>query len=530
MLFIGVSCMLASGCGLSQWVQNGFQVGPDYHPPAASVSEHWIDIGNEHVLHLPPDDPYWWSVFEDPILNNLVQTALAQNLTLRQAGSRIMQARASRAITAGNLFPQVQQSFGDATRIQESQSVALPPPIRAFDEWDVGFNASWEIDVWGKFRRALETADARLEASIYDYDAVLVSLLAEVVSAYVDIRTFEQRIQYAKQNVMVQESSLQLSTTRFDEGKTSKVGVYLAEANLNGTEATLPALETGLRQASNRLCTLLGIPPTDLSTWLGEGDGIPEVPADIAVGIPADLLRRRPDVRQAERQVAAQSAQIGVAVSDLFPSISLNGEVFQSSEDFGDLFNSASAAGSIGPSFRWNILNYGRITNNVRLQDARLLELIASYQNTVLVASQEVEDALIAFLKSKREVVSLRNGVDNLNESLKLLLIQFEEGSIDFSPIFVLQGSLRSAQDQMAAAEGQVLLNMVAVYRALGGGWKIRYPGFETQVMPVDDQPTDAATDPFLAPEKVEQGNAQLEEFLMPAPGVVPKEDSEDGQ
>ena len=173
-------------------------------------------------------------------------------------------------------------------------------------------------------------------------------------------------------------------------------------------------------------------------------------------------------------------------------------------------------------------MNYGRITNNVRLQDARLLELIASYQNTVLVANQEAEDALIAFLKSKREVISLRKGVDDLNESLKLLLIQFEEGSIDFSPIFVLQGSLRSAQDQMAAAEGQVLLNMVSVYRALGGGWQIRYPGFETQVLSMGEVPADTTNEPFLAPGNGEE--EEEEEFLMPAPGVVPKEDSEDGQ
>lgn len=530
MLFIGVSCLLACGCGLSQWAQNGFQVGPDYHPPTAAVAEQWIDISNEHVLPLPPDHPYWWSVLQDPVVNDLVQTAMTQNLSLRQAGSRIMQAQATRAITAGNLFPQVQQSSGEVNRIQNSQTTALAPPLRVFDEWDVGFNASWEIDVWGRFRRALESADARLEASIYDYDAVLVSLLAEVVSAYVEIRTFEQRIDYAKQNVNVQQASLQLTTTRFNEGKTSQVGVSLAKANLNATEATIPPLETGLRQANNRLCTLLGIPPTDLFAWIGKGDGIPEAPADIVVGIPADLLRRRPDVRRAERRVAAQSAQIGVAVSDLFPSISLSGDVFQSSEDFSDLFKSPSAAGSIGPSFRWNILNYGRITNNIRLQDARLLELVARYQNSVLVANQEVEDALIAFLQSKRQVESLRETVVDLSESLKLLLIQFEEGSIDFSPVFVLQGALREAQDQVAAAEGQVLLNMIAVYRALGGGWQVRYPGIEAQFIPGDDGWTDSATELFPAPGDVEREDEEQEVFLMPVPDLAPIEDSEDGE
>jgi NodT family efflux transporter outer membrane factor (OMF) lipoprotein len=484
LLLIAASCLIAGGCGLSQWAHNGLRVGPNYHRPAAAVAEDWIDSNDQRVLSVPPDYYDWWSVFQDLVVNQLVETAYGQNLTLRQAGTRVMQARASRAIAAGSLFPQVQQSFGDYTRIQESKTIALPPPIRAFDQWDVGFNATWEIDVWGRFRRSLESADAGLEASVKEYDAILVSLIAEVVTAYVDIRTFQERLNYAQQNVEVQQSSLELSTNRFDEGKTSQVGVFLADANLNGTESTIPGLKVGLRQASNRLCILLGIPPTDLSQWIGEGSGIPTVPAEIAVGIPADLLRRRPDVEQAERLVATQSAQVGVAVSDLYPSISIVGEISQASEDFGDLLRSSSSAGLVGPGVRWNILNYGRIRNNIRLQDAGLLELIAGYQNTVLQANQEAEDALVAFLESQREVESLRANVDDLQRSLDLLLIQFEEGSINFSPIFVLQGSLRGAQDRLAAAQGQVLLNMIAVYRALGGGWQIRCGGYPTRPLP----------------------------------------------
>ena len=534
LFFIAASCLLASACGLPRWAHHGFQVGPEYRRPCAPVADDWIDIGDQRVLPLPPEHLDWWSVFRDPAVNELVQTALAQNLTLRQAGMRVMQARASRAVAAGNLFPQVQQSFGDFIRIQQSKTTALPPPLRAFDEWEVGFNASWELDLWGKIRRAIESADARLDASIEEYDAVLVSLIAEVVTAYVEIRTFEQRLEYARKNVEIQDSSLKLSTTRFEEGKTSQVGVFLARANLNLTEATIPSLEAGLRQANNRLCTLLGAPPTDLAGLLGPGDGIPRVPPDIAVGIPADLIRRRPDVRQAERLVAAQSAQVGVAMAELYPSVAIIGDVYQASEEFSDLFRSASAAGTIGPSFRWNILNYGRITNNVRLQDARLWELIVSYQNTVLVANQEVEDALVAFLKSQREVESLRESVSDLENSLSLLLIQFEEGSIDFSPIFVLQGSLRSSQDQLAAAEGQVLVNMIAVYRALGGGWQIRLPGFQPQAIPADDQPADPSVERIPAPnDKLPDAqnlpDAQEQElFQLPQPEDEPTEDAED--
>ena len=416
----------------------------------------------------------------------------------------------------------MQQSFGDYFRIQNSENVALPAPVRNFDQWEVGFNLSWELDVWGKFRRAVEAADASLEASIREYDAILISLIAEVVTAYVDIRTFEQRLEYARQNVKVQQSSLKLSTTQFEEGKTSQVGVYLARANLNATEATIPALETGLRQANNRLCTLLGIPTTDLEEMIGPGDHIPIVPQEIAVGIPAELLRRRPDVRQAERQVAAQSAQIGIALSDLYPSIAINGQVFQAAEKFSSLFDSDSTAGSVGPSFSWNLLNYGRIMNNVRLQDARLLELIANYQNTVLQANQEAEDALVAFLKSQEEVEELQANVDNLDESLQLLLINFEEGSIDFSPIFLLQGTLRAAQDQLAAAQGEVVVNMIAVYRALGGGWQIRCPGFVPQMLPELQAPEDAPPEQIPVPQENLDLEQKPELNLLPAPEEMP--------
>lgn len=434
---------------------------------------------------------------------------------------------ASRAIAAGNLFPQVQQAFGDYARIQDSKTTALPPPLRAFDEWEVGFNASWELDLWGKIRRAIESADARLDASVEEYDAVLVSLIAEVVTAYVEIRTFQQRLEYARQNVQIQDSSLRLSTARFEEGKTSEVGVFLAQANLRLTEATIPPLETGYRQANNRLCTLPGAPPIDLAERLGPGNGIPRVPADIALGIPADLIRRRPDVRQAERLVAAQSAQVGVAMSELYPAISIIGDVYQSSEEFSDLFRSASAAGTIGPSFRWNLLNYGRITNNVRLQNARLWELMVSYQNTVLVANQEVEDAVVAFLKSQREVDTLRESVDDLENSLSLLLIQFQEGSIDFSPVFVLQGSLRGTQDRLAAAEGQVLVNMIAVYRALGGGWQIRLPGFQPQAIPADGPSSNTLMEPIPDPADELPDVQEQELRQLPPPNDGPTEDAE---
>jgi NodT family efflux transporter outer membrane factor (OMF) lipoprotein len=318
------------------------------------------------------------------------------------------------------------------------------------------------------------------------------------VTAYIDIRTFEQRLQYARRNAEIQEKSLQLTKARAEEGATGEISVRLSESNLEATRASIRPLEIGLRQANNRLCTLLGAPTIDLSELLGGGRGIPSAPDEVAVGIPADLLRRRPDVRAAERQVAAQSAQIGVALADFYPSIAVTGEISVRAEEFEDLFKSLSNGGSVGPSFRWNVLNYGRIRNNVRIQDARFQELIAAYQNAVLSANQEVEDALVAFLQTQEQVKSLAASVQATQRALELELLNFQEGETDFSGVFVLQGDLALKQDQLAAAQGEVVASLVAVYRALGGGWQIRCRGFEPTTMTmfpemIDDLPAPVA-------------------------------------
>ena len=483
-LLVAIS-LFASGCSLPKWAKNHFKVGPEYcHPPCAAVADNWIDSDDPRVLSQPPDYLDWWSVFQDPVLNGLVETSYQQNLTLREAGMRVMQAQAQRAMIAGNLFPQTQQLSGSYAReqisvLQQPLLAPLPEFRRSFDAWSLGGNLSWELDVWGRFRRAIESADASLEASVREYDAILVCLIAEVVTAYVDIRTFEERLQYARKNVQIQEGSFKLAKTRAEEGKTGNISLYLSQSNLDATKASIPSLEIGLRQANNRLCTLLGMPTIDLTESLQAGDGIPTAPAEVAVGIPADLLRRRPDVRAAERQVAAQSAQIGVAITDLYPGIAVTGEISVQAEDFSDLFSSLSQGGSIGPGFRWNVLNYGRIKNNVRVQEARFRELIATYQQTVLTANQEVEDALIAFLQNQERVKSLANSAEATQQALKLELLNFKEGETDFTGVFVLQGDLAEKQDQLAEAQGETVTNLISVYKALGGGWQIRCPKFQ---------------------------------------------------
>ena len=328
--------------------------------------------------------------------------------------------------------------------------------------------------MWGKFRRAIESSDASLEASIQDYDSILVSLVAEVATAYAEIRTFERRLEFARENVELQKDSLKLTTERADAGATSEVGANLASASLEATRAGIPELESGLRRTNNRLCTLLGIPPDDLVKKLGRKKQLPTVPSTVAVGIPADLLRRRPDVREAAAAVAAQSAKIGIAEARLYPSFAISGEIYLSAEEFGDLFGSRSGGGTVGPSFGWNILNYGRLINNVRLEELRAQELVERYKGAVLAANQEVEDALVAFLKSREQAKLLANSAAETKRSLDHLQIQFAEGKTEYSPIFVVQGFLTSIQDQQATAEGNVFINLIKVYKALGGGWQIR--------------------------------------------------------
>jgi NodT family efflux transporter outer membrane factor (OMF) lipoprotein len=439
------------------------------------VAHHWIDETDKRVRSDSADYSAWWAWFKDPRLSDLIADAYRQNLTLRAVGYRVLEARANRAIAAGNLLPQSQAAFADFSRNRVSTQVANQAYTTesSYDLWDGGFNLSWELDFWGRFHRALEAADAELDASIENYDDALVTLVADVAVTYVEVRTLQQRLAFARANVEAQREALRIAKVNFKEGKRSEFDVQQARTNLGKTESQLPALETTLRQASNRLCVLMGTPPQDLQATLGEG-GIPHGPTEAVVGIPADLLRRRPDVRRAERELAAQSARIGVATSDLYPRIALVGTIGIAADQFPDLFHYGSTVGSIGPSFRWNILNYGRLLNSIRVQDARFQRLAAIYQNTVLRANQEVEDALVGFLRAQQRNHILAESVSAASRAVDIVLVQYRENAVDFTSVFSAQESLAQQQDLLAQTEGEVSRNLIAIYRALGGGWQIR--------------------------------------------------------
>jgi NodT family efflux transporter outer membrane factor (OMF) lipoprotein len=496
--------LVTAGCvttGPLEWVENGFKVGPNYCRPPAPVAPEWIDAKDAKVQgrHLPHGD--WWNVFQDPTLTSLVHTAYDQNLDLRVAGTRVLQARAQQAIAAGSIFPQTQEMTGQYSHVGLSRNMANNPsalaplltrlpdtrglipadqlPTNWFSDWQAGFNLSWELDFWGRFRRSIESANATLDASVENYDAALVTLLADVATNYVQFRVAQQRLKIARDNVRIQEGVLTLASDRFKAGTATRLDVEQARTILEQTRSTIPALQVTLGQANDTLCTLLGIPPRDLEPELGPGpelgsDPMPNTPTWVAAGIPADLLRRRPDVRSAERQMAAQSAQIGVAEADLYPTIFINGTIGWEAQDLSKLFESKSFMGTITPNFRWNILNYGRILNNVRLQDARTQELIAAYQNRVLTAGREVQVALRAFLRTQEQAEDLARSVKAAAAGSELGRQQYRAGTIPFNTVFQLETTQVQQQDQLAIAQGNIALNLVEVYRALGGGWEIR--------------------------------------------------------
>ncbi|MEN6459521.1 MAG: efflux transporter outer membrane subunit [Thermoguttaceae bacterium] len=495
-LVILLAC--ATGCtSLHDYVRHGFKVGPNFSSPKAVVADAWIDAGNPNVSSEPTDAAAWWRTFGDPTLDSLICDAYRQNLTLRAAGLRILEARAQRAIVVGELFPQSQQLDGSYSRNNASANAANPIPNRFYNDWTAGAGFAWELDFWGQFRRAIESADAQLNATMYNYDDVLVLLLSDVANNYVTLRTAEQRIRYARKNVEIQQGSLHLTELKFSNGATTRLDVTQAQSNLSQTQATIPPLVALRRQAANQLCILLAKPPHDLEQVLGERD-IPAASPMVAIGVPADLLRRRPDIRRAECEVAAQSAQIGVATAALYPHFSIAGSIYYDAANFKDLFTGSSAGGTVGPTFRWDVLNYGRLLNGVRLQDARFQELVIQYQNTVLRANAEAENALVGFLQAQQQVKFLATSVQAAEQSLGLVEQQYNEGRADFNRVFNVQQTLTQQEDQLAVARGSVSQNLVQLYKALGGGWQIRLDGAAATPLDAGDvtQPAQEPAEP----------------------------------
>ena len=538
---------LLGGCTpLGEYVQNGFKVGPNYGKPPAPVAPQWIDADDVRLRRGGDDTHAWWSHFNDPILEALVCDAYRQNLTLREAGFRVLQARAQRAITVGSLLPQTQDVTASYTRQGISTAgfgaggfgvggagVGVGAGVggvgaggdgfsRFFDLYSLNFRMAWELDFWGRFRRAVEAADGDLNASVEAYDDVLVTLIGDVATNYIQVRTFQQQIDLLRANITIQQETLRIATAKLRAGRATELDVAQSRSTLAQTESQIPQTEIQLRQATNRLCVLLGTPPEELTARLGKGP-IPGAPPEVVVGIPADLLRRRPDVRRAERLAAAESARIGVAQSQLYPHVSINGSFGWQARSVRDLFTPEAFQGSIGPSFRWDILNYGRLLNAVSQQDARFQEAVAGYQNSVLTAAEEVENGLVAYLKNRERVKSLTEAVTEAEKAVKIAVRQFEAGAIDFNRVAVLQQDLVLRQDALARSQGDVSLGLVQVYRALGGGWQVRVVGCDVPptALPKLAPPPDALPAPGLAPPAGPRADGGAFSEAAPPPRVA---------
>ena len=464
---------------LAALIASGGALGPDYQEPEAPVESDWLETGDERISSKQPVDPEWWrTAFRDPLLDELVEAALQQNLTLRSAGLRVLQAQQLLAIAIGNQYPQQQQATGAASKQRQEGST--------FEDYSLGLNLTWEADFWGRFSRQVESSSAQLDASIADYDGALVSLVSQVAQNYILIRTTQARLEVARKSIQLQAESLRVSTAKYEAGEVSELDADQAETLLNNTKATVPALETSLQQFKNALAILLGKPPHDMNYLLGEQGAIPTAPAEIALGMPQDLIRQRPDIRSAERGLAAQSEQIGIAETDLYPAFAIGGSIGTNAMDTGDLFNNDSKTWNLFGAFQWNILNYGRLKSNVRFQDALFQQLLVDYQDTVIQAQGDVENAIVAYLKSHEQLGSYKVAAAASTRSVNVSTAQYQNGMIDFNTVISTLNADADQQDLLASTQGSVATNLVQVYLALGGGWQIRDNKDPVELLPAD--------------------------------------------
>ncbi|WP_164018570.1 efflux transporter outer membrane subunit [Pyxidicoccus trucidator] len=475
--FVGALPLLGVLSALS-----GCTVGPTFTKPEAAVPQEWRTQGDPRLSKQAEVDTRWWKSFGDPALDRLVELAYQQNLPLQIAGLRIVEARAQLGIVTGQQYPQVQVATGSATAVGLSENGANAANFGVLDrhylDYQLGFDAIWELDFWGKYRRGVEAQTASLLGSVADYQSALVSLTAEVARTYVVVRTFEVLIEQAQANVKIQEEGFRIAESRFSNGATSELDVAQAATLLESTRATIPQLEGGLEQARNALSTLLGQPPGNVEALLAGPRQIPMAPATVAVGMPAEILRRRPDVRSAELYAAAQCARIGIAESELYPSFSIFGtiglEASTSGSSSGNLFSLGSLAYSLGPRIVFPFLNYGRLKNGVRIEDARFQQLLVNYRNTVLKAAQEVADALTGYANAQKAMAFEQAAVKAAQRSVELSLVQYREGAVDFQRVLEAQRSLLEQQNNLAQTNSSIATNLVALYKALGGGWEVR--------------------------------------------------------
>jgi len=464
---VGVSsCLIIVGCMLFGCAA----VGPDYVPPGVSTPEKWNASSSGGLVYKPDalqQMARWWTTLDDPILSSLIDRALQGSLDLRISVARVREARARRGVINADRFPTI-NATGSAIKSRSSEETGSGVET---DLYAVGFDAGWEVDVFGGVRRSVEAADAALEASSEGLHAVMVSLLAEVGLNYVELRSLQTRLAIAEANQNAQKETYEITQARYGSGLTSELDVEQAKYSLQETRSQMPPLKVGIQQAENRLAVLLGQKPGTLKSELIEPAPVPVTPLEVAVGVPAETLRRRPDVRKAERLLAAQTARVGVATAELYPTFSLMGTIGLEALSFEDVFSTSSRKYGIGPSFHWNIFDSGRIRQNIEVQSALQEQALLSYESSVLGALADVENALVAYANEQMRRQSLVEGALAAQRAVTLSKNQYTSGIIDFQNVLNAQRALFSLQSQQAQSDAAVTSNLISLYKALGGGW-----------------------------------------------------------
>jgi len=472
---VGVFAGLASGC----------MVGPDYHPPQVTAPDAWAGVATAPATQPsvataePAELTHWWAQFKDPTLTELVEAAVTANLDLQLAEARLRQARAARGVAVGGLWPAVTASAA----YQRGHTAGVTPNNGTADLFQSGLDAVWELDVFGGVRRNVESASANIQAAVESLRYVQVSLVAEVALNYVQLRGAQQEIAVAQKNVLAQQHTAEITRQKYSAGFVSLLDVANADANVATTAAQIPGFETTAQQAIYALSVLLARPPAALVTELAPTGPLPSVPAAVPAGLPSDLVRRRPDIREAEAQLHAATAQIGVATADLFPQFSLTGSVSWQSNLLGTWWSDVSRSFGVGPSVTWPIFQGGALVANIRVQEALRDQAFVTYQKTVLAAFQDVESALVAFTNEQRHRQALQDAVAANRKAVDLSTLLYSEGLTDFVNVLVAQTALYQAENALVQSEQNIATDLIALYKALGGGWESVPP--QSPTMPV---------------------------------------------
>ncbi|MBO7725186.1 MAG: efflux transporter outer membrane subunit [Thermoguttaceae bacterium] len=513
---LSVVALLTSGC----------MVGPDFTHPGAFVSEDYTQIEDEGVhKQLGSDLAEWWESINDPVLSELIYQTVGSgsemggSLTLQEMAWRVQQARARLGITTAELFPQIQEDGSYVLSKHSENQTGNPEAARKADQdWNLGMSMAWEVDVFGRLKRYTESASAEVEEmeELY-YDAYII-LLSDVAKNYVQARTLQEQIDIAKKNIIIRRDTLKLTETMMEVGKSNALDVSQARGSLESVEAELPNLEASYRAAVNRLSVLTGNPPGYVDEVMAEVRPVPKAPENIMVGIPMELLRRRPDIRAAERALVAQNAMIGAAMGDLYPIFTLNGNFGVNGANLGDMFEGSSTYATVTPAFRWNILNFGRYQSNVRLQEYIYQEDVAKYRQTVLLAAEEVDNSLSAYVKGSSRVKRLQAAMEAYDNALDVSETRYREGKADFQRVLDSQREKLTYELAYIRCKAEITNSVIDLYRALGGGWTHEQGNIGNVSMTRAEDPTEEETgdSPITTDSgnEPEGGDTELDDLL----------------